>query len=158
MESAMTSVATPAATPITENSVTRRSTAGRYGERRYRPATNHSNRMGGRIASSHPQEDTLRAVCFGSGVFVPLRPKQGKENNVADRRGIREQHRQAVYADAFARSGRHPVAQRADVIHVELFRNFLAALCYLGEEAALLLRAIVQLAEAVGHFHPRGAH
>ena len=32
-----------AATPITEKAVTRRSTAGRYGDRKYRLATNHSN-------------------------------------------------------------------------------------------------------------------
>src|SRR5215470_2974502 len=43
--SAITSVATPAATPITEKAVTKRKTAGRYGDRRYRLATNHSNRI-----------------------------------------------------------------------------------------------------------------
>src|SRR5258708_8596130 len=42
---AITNVATPAATPITENAVTRRSTAGRYGDRKYRLAPNHSNFM-----------------------------------------------------------------------------------------------------------------
>src|SRR5580700_6864692 len=43
IESAMTSVVTPAATPTTASSVTIRSTAGRFGERRYRNATSHSN-------------------------------------------------------------------------------------------------------------------
>src|ERR1700691_6286516 len=43
IESAMTNVVTPAATPITASSVTIRSTAGRFGERRYRSATSHSN-------------------------------------------------------------------------------------------------------------------
>src|SRR5271155_1470524 len=43
IESAITSVVTPAATPITASSVTMRSTAGRFGERRYRNATSHSN-------------------------------------------------------------------------------------------------------------------
>src|SRR6266849_2942057 len=45
MAKATTSVATPAATPITENAVTRRNTAGRCGDRKYRLATNHSNFM-----------------------------------------------------------------------------------------------------------------
>src|SRR5258708_40375946 len=52
MESAITSVATPAATPIIENSVTNRRTAGRYGDRRYRCATNHSKRIGRRPISA----------------------------------------------------------------------------------------------------------
>src|ERR1700676_950713 len=43
IESAITNVATPAATPTTEKSVTKRKTAGRYGDLRYRRATNHSN-------------------------------------------------------------------------------------------------------------------
>src|ERR1700677_1020913 len=43
IESAITSVVTPDATPTTASSVTIRSTAGRFGERRYRNATSHSN-------------------------------------------------------------------------------------------------------------------
>src|SRR3984885_4250803 len=43
IESAITSVVTPAATPTTASSVTIRNTAGRFGERRYRNATSHSN-------------------------------------------------------------------------------------------------------------------
>src|SRR6266446_9755982 len=66
IESAITSVATPAATPIIENRVTSRSTAGRYGDRKYRCATNHSNRIGGRPAGaeirdgSHQRENKGR--------------------------------------------------------------------------------------------------
>src|ERR1700676_30191 len=45
IDNAITSVATPAPTPSTEKAVTRRNTAGRYGDRRYRLATNHSNRI-----------------------------------------------------------------------------------------------------------------
>src|ERR1700730_1874429 len=45
IDKATTSVATPAPTPNTERAVTRRKTAGRYGDRRYRLATNHSNRI-----------------------------------------------------------------------------------------------------------------
>src|SRR5271155_992219 len=47
IDNAITSVATPAATPTIENSVTSRSTAGRYGDRKYLRATNHSNRIDG---------------------------------------------------------------------------------------------------------------
>src|SRR6266849_3289973 len=47
IDNAITSVATPAETPSTEKAVTRRNTAGRYGDRRYRLATNHSNRIEG---------------------------------------------------------------------------------------------------------------
>src|SRR6202451_2424829 len=43
IERAITSVVTPAATPITASSVTIRKTAGRFGERKYRSATSHSN-------------------------------------------------------------------------------------------------------------------
>src|SRR6202453_5479577 len=43
IESAITSVVTPDAPPTTASSVTIRSTAGRFGERRYRNATSHSN-------------------------------------------------------------------------------------------------------------------
>src|ERR1700674_2931358 len=101
IESAITSVVTPAATPITENSVTRRRTAGRYDECRYRCATNHSNRMAGRINRLHPQKDTLRPVYFGRGVFLRFRAEQGEKNHVPDGRRIRQQHRQAVDADPF---------------------------------------------------------
>jgi hypothetical protein len=43
MESAMTKVVTPAATPTMASSVTIRKTAGRLGDLKYRSATNHSN-------------------------------------------------------------------------------------------------------------------
>src|SRR5580704_8661984 len=43
MDSAITNVVTPAATPTTASSVTIRNTAGRLGERKYRSATSHSN-------------------------------------------------------------------------------------------------------------------
>jgi len=82
----MTSVATPAATPNTENAVTKRNTAGRYGDRKYRLATNHSNRM-------EECKDTSRVVRFGSRLFRGFRAEQRKEDDVTDRRRIREQHR-----------------------------------------------------------------
>jgi len=72
MDNAITKVATPAATPTTENSVTSRSTAGRYGDRRYRCATNHSNRIVfGRIryapCASEVEDDSLPPSGRSSG-------------------------------------------------------------------------------------------
>src|SRR5215831_7599151 len=74
--SATTKVATPAATPTIENRVTRRRTAGRYGDLRYRRATNHSNLIG-----------KSRLLGFsGSGLLrLSLRPEQRKKNHVANR-------------------------------------------------------------------------
>src|SRR5258707_12867004 len=101
---AITSVATPAGTPITENAVTRRSTAGRYGDRKYRLATNHSNFM---LNSSG-----LRALLrTGRRLRAQLR----EQNNVADGRRGRKEHGQTVAAAAFARARRRAVAQRAKV-------------------------------------------
>src|SRR6266478_6161734 len=86
---AITSVATPAATPITENAVTRRSTAGRYGDRKYRLATNHSNFM---LNSSR-----LRAL---PRIRWRFRAQLRKQNYVADGRRVRKEHVQTVDADA----------------------------------------------------------
>src|SRR5271165_6070159 len=92
IDSAITSVATPAATPRIENKVTSRRTAGRYGDRKYRRATNHSNRMvvsrekaesHERPLYGHCEEDTLRAARFGSGV-VCFGTKKRKKNDVAN--------------------------------------------------------------------------
>src|ERR1700675_302730 len=43
IDKAITNVVTPAATPTTASSVTIRKTAGRFGDRKYRNATSHSN-------------------------------------------------------------------------------------------------------------------
>src|SRR5277367_5443098 len=65
MDNAITNVATPAATPTTENSVTSRSTAGRYGDRKYLRATNHSNRI---VKFFHEQHvaDYLARACHAT--------------------------------------------------------------------------------------------
>src|SRR6266404_4042494 len=139
---AITSVATPAATPITENAVTRRSAAGRYGDRKYRLATNHSNFM---LNSSG-----LRALLrTGRRLRAQLR----EQNNVTDGRRVREEHRQAIDADAFARGGRHAVAERADIVPVDLLRRFVSALRDLRLKAALLIYGIVQFRKAVRNLH-----
>src|ERR1700737_4053216 len=98
---AITNVATPAPTPITENAVTRRSTVGRYGDRRYRLATNHSNFM---LAPSG-----FRALL---GMRWSSRGKLGKKNEGGDGRRVQKEHRQAIDAYAFARRRGHAVAQR----------------------------------------------
>src|SRR5215813_730115 len=134
--SAITSVATPAATPITENSVTSRSTAGRYGDLRYRRATNHSNRIANRLLG-------LSGSCARSGpVTCPrrrrlpfaLRPKQRKENDVPNRLRVGQQHRQPVYANSLSSRRRHAVRQCANVVDIQLLRNFVAALFDLCQE------------------------
>src|SRR5713101_3437444 len=91
---------TSVATPITENAVTRRSTVGRYGDRKYRLATNHSNFM---LNSSR-----LAALLRIGWRF---RAQLWEQNYVADGRRVREEHRQTIDADALARSRRHAVAQ-----------------------------------------------
>src|SRR6267378_3527365 len=73
IESAITSVATPAATPIMEKSVTNRRTAGRYGDRRYRCATNHSKRIGGRPTGAE--------ICDGSR---QCERKSGEKKKIQD--------------------------------------------------------------------------
>src|SRR6202048_3408192 len=74
---AITKVATPAATPITEKAVTKRSTAGRYGDRKYRLATNHSNFM---LNSS--------GLCALLRIRWRFRPQLREQYDVADGRGV----------------------------------------------------------------------
>ncbi len=69
--------------------------------------------------------------------------------------GVGEQHREPVDANAFARSGRHAVRQRSDIIHVHLARHFLPATFDLLAEAAFLLGGIIELRKGVAEFHPR---
>src|ERR1700737_2626329 len=111
IDRAITRVATPAATPITENAVTKRSTAGRYGDRRYRLATNHSNFM---LDSSG-----FRALLR---IRWSFRAQLGKQNDVADGRRVRKEHRQAIDADAFARRRGQPGAPAPYIVPVTLLR------------------------------------
>src|SRR6266404_5995598 len=141
--SAITNVATPAATPITENAVTRRSTAGRYGDRKYRLATNHSNFM----LNSSGLRPLLR-------IRWRLRPQLREQNDVTDGGRVRKEHRQAVDADAFARRRRHAMAQRANIIPIHLLRHFVSALCHLRLKAPLLFHWIVQLRKTIRDLHP----
>src|SRR6266852_1359070 len=140
---AITSVFFPTATPITENAVTRRSTAGRYGDRRYRLATNHSKFM----LNSSGLAALLR-------IGWRFRAQLWEQNDVPYGRRVREEHRQTIDADAFARSRRHAVAQRAYVVPVDLLGNLVATLRNLRAKATFLLYRIIQLRKAIRDFHP----
>src|SRR3989442_4277145 len=54
--------------------------------------------------------------------------KQRKENDVADGVRISEQHGEAVDADALTGSRQQALANRREVVHLQLFRNILAPL------------------------------
>jgi hypothetical protein len=80
-----------------------------------------------------------------------------EENHVADGAAVGEEHRQAVDADADACGGRHPVGERAHVIHVHLHRLLVAPLPLprLLLETLVLLDGVIQLRKPVRHLHPR---
>src|SRR6267142_2517459 len=87
-------------------------------------------------------------------LLLPLRAKQRKQNHVAYRSRVGEQHGEAVDPHALAGRRRQPVGKRTDVVLVHDVRLFIAAfpLAKLLLEAAALLFRIVQLAEAIGDF------
>src|SRR6266446_2528913 len=118
------------------------STAGRWGDRRYRLATNHSNRIVvGRIryapCASEAEDDSPPPSGRSSG------------NRITSR-----MDGEPVDPDSFARRWRHAMAQCADVIQVQLLRHFIPALRHLRQKPALLLGGIVQLRKPVRHLHP----
>src|SRR6266481_2795660 len=140
--SAITSVATPAITPRMLNAVTSRSTAGRFGDRKYRRATNHSNRI---------RKTRLSAVTFGFHLgFARSRlyaawcfgTKLREQDDVADGMRIGEQHRQAIDSNSFARRRWQTVAKCANVVHIQLLWYFIASLLHLRQEAPLLFGGI----------------
>src|SRR5258708_5618647 len=67
----------------------------------------------------------------------------GKQDHVADRRAVGEEHHQAVDADAFARGRRQPVLERAHVVGVVVHRLLVARLLrlHLRGEARRLVKA-----------------
>src|SRR5262245_29261255 len=79
-----------------------------------------------------------------------------KEQNVADAGGVREQHDQAVYADAFPGGRRQAVLERADVVGVVVHRLFVSRGLGLRLllEARRLVLGVVQLREAVRDLAP----
>ena len=82
---------------------------------------------------------------------VRFRPEEREEDDVADRRRVREHHREPIDAHAEPRRRRHAVLERAHVIFVVVHRFFVAALLLrdLCAEAAGLVVRIVQLGEGV---------
>src|SRR5215470_178463 len=82
MASATTRVATPAATPRTLKTVTRRRTTGRFGDRRYRLATNQAKSIAQRRSA---------AVAFGFPLAagVGFGPQLRKQDDVADGMRVR---------------------------------------------------------------------
>src|SRR6185503_12355773 len=95
------------------------------------------------------------AFLFSFSPFVPvslLRPHVRKQNYVADRVAICEQHCEAVDTDADAGGRRHAVTQCSDVVFVEYHRFFVAAfaLSHLVDKPLVLFARIVKFREAVG--------
>src|ERR1700683_1405299 len=86
IESAITSVVTPDATPTTASSVTIRSTAGRFGERRYRSATSHSNVI---LLHRSSQPAALQARRLRGGTAEKGLLHGSHENRLATLRGGR---------------------------------------------------------------------
>src|SRR4051812_5405992 len=81
-------------------------------------------------------------------------PHQRKQNDVPDRKAVRQQHDEPIDPDAFATGRRHAVFQRADVILVHLmgFEVAARAIFELRFEPPPLLVRIVELAEGIGDF------
>ena len=84
-----------------------------------------------------------------------LRPHVRKEDHVADRVFVGQQHHEPVDADADAGGGRHAVAEGTDVVFVEDHRLFVAAFAFghLIDKAFVLLLRIVQFAKTVRDLH-----
>src|SRR6267378_2141191 len=80
----------------------------------------------------------------------------GKQQHVANAGAVREEHDQAVYADAFACRGRQAVFERADVIGVVVHRFLVAGRLGLRLllEALRLVLGVVQLGETVRDLAP----
>src|SRR5262245_19418990 len=79
-------------------------------------------------------------------------PHEREQNHISNRWTVREQHHQAIDADALPAGRRQAVFEGADVVLVHLVRFEIAALAVLRLrfEAAALLQRVVQLAEGVG--------
>src|SRR3954469_101170 len=83
-------------------------------------------------------------------------PKGWKQDHFANRRPVRQQHHQAVYADADAAGGRHAVLERPDVVLIIRLRLLVPGVSVptLLLEAGPLVVGIVELREGVGDLHP----
>src|SRR5262245_51806502 len=89
-------------------------------------------------------------------VNLPLfRPQMWKKDHISYRSRTRQQHRQTIDADAFARSRRHAVTEGTYVILVHLMRLLVAAFARLElrQKSIALVEWIVQFRIAVCDFH-----
>ena len=74
-------------------------------------------------------------------IFLHRWPHVRKQQYVADRRRIGEQHRQPIDADALTRGRRHADFERGDEIFVEMLGFFVASLAFFSllQEALALI-------------------
>src|SRR4051812_9624285 len=81
------------------------------------------------------------------------RPKQRKQNDVTYRRRIGQQHSEPIDTNSLTGCRRHAMRERSHVVDVELSWRFIAAMCDLRQETALLFCGIVQFGKSIGDFH-----
>ena len=79
-----------------------------------------------------------------------------KQQHIADRGRVGQQHHQAVDTDAFAGGGRHAVLQGAHIVLIVVHGLQISGILfrYLLAEALGLILRVVQLGETVGDLAP----
>ena len=110
------------------------------------------------------------AECLSGGLplswFVTLSPSifhflthrigfhMGKKNNLPDGGGVRQQHGQAVDANALSGRWRQTVLQGFDVIRIHIVRLIITGLTvfHLLKKTLLLVFRVVKLRKSVGYF------
>jgi len=88
-----------------------------------------------------------------AGLRVGFAAKLREQDDIANGMRVGKKHGKAVDANAFAGGRWHTMAQGANVVDVELLRNFISSLGDLREEATFLFRWIVKFGEAIGDLH-----
>jgi hypothetical protein len=76
-------------------------------------------------------------------IAIRFRPQQRKKNNVTNRMRIRQQHRQAVNSQSFSGCRGQALAERSDVVHIQLLWHFVPTARDLLQKSPLLLRRII---------------
>src|SRR5690606_35794246 len=118
--SAMMTAITPTPTPRTETAEIREMKACRRRAVRYRRATNHANAPGG-CAIALPIVPDGASVARRGGIHR-TRPHQRKQDDIANRRAVGEEHHQPIDANPFPAGRRQSVLERPDVILIHLMR------------------------------------
>src|SRR5471032_740622 len=154
--SAMTSAMTPTVTPSVEMmEMTEMNACLRFASRYRSAMCSSKGRSIGRLSHENTK---ARNNNRGFRVFVLSwlfsRPHERKQDHVADREAVGEQHDEAIDADPFAAGRREAVFERADVVLVHRVRLEVAAraVLQLSFEAPALLDRVVELAEGVRDF------